>query len=74
VVLGNEMTKAIAHRCIRERWKNGSLWDAVEIITRSMERASAVTPSVSRRFILVQTGKTADLGKLMEQEGPGGPS
>jgi hypothetical protein len=74
VVLGNEKTKAIAHRCIRERWKNGGLRDAVEIIARSMERASAETPSVSRRFILVQTGKTADLGKVMEQEGTGSPS
>jgi len=74
VVLGNEMTKAIAHRCIRERWKNGSFRDAVEIITRSMERACAETPSVSRRSILVQTRVKADLGKLMEQESPGGPS
>jgi hypothetical protein len=73
-VLGNEMTKAIAHRCIRERWKNGSLWDAVEIITRSMERACAETPSVSRRSILVQTRVKADLGKVMEQEGSGGQS
>ncbi len=74
VVLGNEKTKAIAHRWIRERWKNGSLRDAVEIITRSMERASAETPSVSRRFILVQTREKADLGRVMEQEGTGSPS
>ena len=74
VVLGNEKTKAIAHRCIRERWKNGTLRDAAEIITRAMERASAVTPSVSRRFILLQTREKADLEKVMEKEGEGSPS
>jgi hypothetical protein len=74
VVLGNEKTKAISHRWIRERWKNGSLRDAVEIITRSMERASSETPSVSRRFILVQTREKAELGRVMENEGTGSPS
>ena len=69
VVLGNELTKEIAHRCIRERWKNGSLQDAVEIITRAMERASAVTPSVSRRFILLQTSEKVDLGKVIDAAG-----
>jgi hypothetical protein len=69
VVLGNEKTKAIARRCIGERWKGGSLRDAVEIIARSMEEASAATPSVSRRFILVQTRKMAPLGKVMEEDG-----
>ena len=68
VVLGNDKTKAIAHRCIREMWKNGGLRDAVEIITRAMERASSVTPSVSRGFILVQTREKADLKKMMEEE------
>jgi hypothetical protein len=71
VVLGNEKTKAIAHRWIRERWKNGGLRDAVEIITMSMERASSETPSVSRRFILLQTREKVDLGRVMEQDGTG---
>ncbi|MDD1664395.1 MAG: DUF2121 domain-containing protein [Methanomicrobiales archaeon] len=74
VVLGNEKTKAIAHRCIKEMWKNGSLRDAVEIITRSMERASSETPTVSRRFILLHTSERADLGKVMDEAGPGNPS
>jgi len=69
VVLGNEKTKAIAKWCIGERWKNGSLRDAVEIITRSMVQASAVTPSVSRQFIVVQTRKKGDLSRVMEQGG-----
>ena len=71
VVLGNEKAKAVAHRIIRERWKNGGLRDAVEIIVRSLEQASAETPTVGRRFILVQTGEKADLRKVMEEDGAG---
>ena len=71
VVLGNERTKAIANRCIREGWKDGNLQDAAEIITRAMERAPAVTPSVSRRFILVETRKRGGIGRAMEEDGGG---
>jgi hypothetical protein len=71
VVLGNEKAKAIAHRIIRERWKNGGLADAVEIIIRSLEQASAETPTVGRRFILIQTAEKADLGKVMDGDGAG---
>jgi hypothetical protein len=67
VVLGNEKTKAIAHRCIRKMWRDGSLRDAVEVITRAMEEASSETPSVSRKFVLVETGEKADLAGLMEE-------
>ncbi len=69
VVLGNERTKAVAHRCIREGWKDGSLQDAAEIITRAMERAPAITPSVSRRYILIETRKKGDIGGAMEEDG-----
>jgi hypothetical protein len=71
VVLGNEKAKAVPHRIIRERWKNGGLRDAVEIIVRSLEQASAETPTVGRRFILVQTGEKADLRKVVEEDGAG---
>ena len=71
VVLGNEKAKAVANRIIRERWKNGGLRDAVEIIVRSLEQASAETPTVGRRFILVQTGEKADPGKVMVEDGAG---
>ncbi|MDD1667433.1 MAG: DUF2121 domain-containing protein [Methanomicrobiales archaeon] len=74
VVLGNELTKAIANRCIRERWKGGGLPDAVEILAGALGEAAAATPSVSRRFILVQTGEKADLGKVMEEDGIPGPA
>jgi hypothetical protein len=69
VVLGNEKTKEIAHRCIRERWRNGSTRDAMEIITRSMETASQSSASVSRHFILLQTSEKVDLGKLIDAAG-----
>jgi len=39
-----------------------------------MARASAVTPSVSRKFILVETGKEGDIGKAMEQDRGGNGS
>jgi len=71
VVLGNEKAKAVANRIIRERWKNGGLRDAVEIIVRSLEQASAETPTVGRRFILVQTGEKAELRKMMDKDGAG---
>jgi hypothetical protein len=74
VVLGNEKAKAVAHRIIGERWKNGGLRDAVEIIVRSLEQASAESPAVGRRFILIQTGEKADIGKVMEEDGAGIPS
>jgi hypothetical protein len=69
IVLGNERAKAIANRCIRERWKNGNLRDAVEIITRTMGLASTETPSVSKEFIVVQTMAKVDLGQVLEQGG-----
>jgi len=72
VVLGNEKTKAIAHRVIREGWKNGNLKDAVGIIIQAMRHASAETPSVSRQFILVQTRERADLDPAMERDGSRG--
>lgn len=69
VVLGNERTKAIAHRFIREGWKGGGLREATEIILRAMEAASRETASVSRQFMIVQTREKADLGGLIGQPG-----
>jgi len=71
VVLGNERTKAIAHRCIRERWRDGDLRDAAEIIARAMEVAGRATPSVSREFILLQTERKADLDRVIARETAG---
>lgn len=67
VVLGNEKTKGIAHRCIRERWKMGSIPEATEIINLSMEQASRESASVSRHFMILKTGEKVDLEKVMER-------
>ncbi|HMA05701.1 MAG TPA: DUF2121 domain-containing protein, partial [Methanomicrobiales archaeon] len=69
VVLGNERTKAIAHRCIREGWKNGNLRDAAAIIRQSLEEAARASASVSREFVFLETREKADLERLMEQDG-----
>jgi hypothetical protein len=69
VVLGNEMTKATANRCIREGWRNGSLKDARGIIARAMERAARESASVSRRFTILETRDKVDLERVMEHAG-----
>jgi hypothetical protein len=74
VVLGNELTKAVANRVIGEGWRNGSLGDAIGIITRAMVRAARETPSVSREFILVQTRTRGDIAGLMEEDRTAGGS
>lgn len=57
LVLGNEATKAIANRCIREQWRagKGTIEDAIRVCILSMQHASATTASVSRAFNVVQT-------------------
>ena len=69
VVLGNELAKAVANRMIRERWRDGTLEDAAEILVRSIDAASAASPSVGRTFLIVQTRKRVDLGKILEKAG-----
>jgi hypothetical protein len=68
VVLGNEKSKAVAHRCIREMWRDGSLGDAREIILRSLELAARESASVSRGSLVLETHEKADLGPVMEAE------
>ncbi|HVN66013.1 MAG TPA: DUF2121 domain-containing protein, partial [Methanomicrobiales archaeon] len=68
VVLGNEKTKAFAHRCIREGWRDGTMEDAEGLIARAMELASRETASVSRRYILIRTGERADVRKLVNRD------
>ncbi|MCU0632480.1 MAG: DUF2121 domain-containing protein [Methanolinea sp.] len=57
LVLGNETTRNIAYRCIREHWKTGggTLEDAVKILLLAMQEAARTTASVSREYTLVQT-------------------
>jgi hypothetical protein len=60
VVLGNEITKQIAHGMIRSEWNNGTYPDAVRLIVRIMNTAASYTASVSNAFTILQTRKKAD--------------
>jgi hypothetical protein len=68
VVLGNQVTQQIAHACIQEHWKNGTMHDAIRIIMLSMQRASDASASVSRSFDLIQTGVKVSLSEVIEQD------
>jgi hypothetical protein len=71
VVLGNDITKQIAHQCIRDMWDNGTLQDAMRIILLAMQMASTVTASVSRTFMVVHTASRADLTGAIQQDSQG---
>jgi hypothetical protein len=68
VVLGNQITQQIAHACIRENWKNGTITDAIRIIILSMERASAATASVSALYTVIQTPARISLSTVIERD------
>jgi len=68
VVLGNQVTQRIAHACIQEHWKNGTMHDAIKIIMLSMQRASDASASVSRSFDLIQTTGKVSLSEVIEQD------
>jgi hypothetical protein len=69
VVLGNQITQQIAHTCIREHWKNGTIHDAIRIIILSMEKASGATASVSATYTVIQTPAKAGLAAVIERDG-----
>ena len=68
VVLGNQITQQIAHACIREHWKNGTITDAIRIIILSIERASAATASVSALYTVIQTPARISLSDVIERD------
>ena len=68
VMLGNQITKQIAHTCIQEHWKNGGMHDAIRIIMLSMERASMATASVSGLYNLIHTPKNVGLSSVIERD------
>lgn len=68
VVLGNQVTQRIAHTCIQEHGKNGTMHDAIKIIMLSMQRASGASASVSRSFDLIQTTGKVSLSGVIEQD------
>jgi hypothetical protein len=68
VILGNEVTKAIANQTIREYWRNGTFEDAVRVIIRTMEKAAGRTASVSKQYVLLQTRNRVRLSALIERD------
>jgi hypothetical protein len=68
VVLGNRITKQVAHACIRENWNNGTIHDAIRVIILCIEKASGATASVSRECTLVQTTSGTGLSDVIEQD------
>ena len=68
VVLGNELTRQIAHSAIQRYWKKGTIEDAVTVIVRAMHEAAARTASVSRRYILLQTKSGALLDSVLDED------
>lgn len=68
VVLGNQITKQIAHSCIQEHWKNGGIHDAIRIIMLSMERASKATSSVSGLYTLLHTPAKVSLSEVIGRD------
>jgi len=68
VVLGNQVTKQIAHSCIRENWKNGGMHDAIRILALSMERASNATASVSGLYSLIHSTAKISLSAVIERD------
>jgi hypothetical protein len=61
VVIGNEVTKRIAHEMIRAEWKSGAFADAVLLVIRIMNTVASCTASVSKDCTILQTRTKADL-------------
>lgn len=68
VVLGNDITKRVADRCIREMWEGGTVQDALRLIMLTMQIAAGVTASVSRTFVLVHTDTAADISNAIAND------
>jgi hypothetical protein len=68
IVLGNRITQQVAHTCIKEHWKNGTLEDAIRVIMLTMEKASAATASVSARYTIIQTPAHAPLAGVIGRD------
>lgn len=68
IVLGNDITKKVAHQCIKEYWKSGNLADAVRVIVMSMDMAFRMTASVSRKYNIVQTRTRGNLDSAIAED------
>jgi hypothetical protein len=68
IVLGNEVTKKIAHEAISSNWKDGTFEDAVKVIITALEIAASQTASVSKKYLILQTRATAELSGIIEKD------
>jgi hypothetical protein len=68
IVLGNEVTKRIAHEAIEGNWKNGTFDDAVKVVITAMETAASRTASASKEYLILQTRNKADLSGLIDKD------
>lgn len=68
VVLGNDITKRITYILLQEQWKNGSLADAIRIISDIMGTISQSTASVSRDYLLIETASIVDLEGVIDHD------
>ena len=68
VVLGNEVTKKIAHEAIRAGWKNGTFEEAIQVIIAALETAASETASVSKNHLILQTRVKTGLSAIIERD------
>lgn len=66
LILGNQTTREISGRCIRDYWKpkGGTLEDAVRVIILSMQEAAKTTATVSTSYTIIQTRKRVRIPEL----------
>ncbi|MDH7593556.1 MAG: DUF2121 domain-containing protein [Methanomicrobiales archaeon] len=69
IVLGSEIGKAIAQNSINRYWKGGEIREAIEIIMRVMTDVAEKTATVSRRYVMVQSGTKGDIRSKMRRDG-----
>lgn len=68
VVLGNDVTKETAYKCIKESWKNGDFQEAIKVLILSFEAAAKVSASVSKKFNIIQTSSNVNLCEVIEKD------
>lgn len=68
VVLGNEVTKAIANEAIRAEWKNGTFEEAIRVIITALDTAASRTASVSKNHLILQTREKTGLSAVIEKD------
>ncbi len=69
VVLGSEIAKKVAGEGISRYWKGGGVKEAMEAVMRIMKEAAERTATVSRRYVMIQTGTRGEIREAMRRDG-----